>query len=108
MNYYSFAGLLGPPTNLQMNATNDSITVLWSHPFTLNISNTEPDIHNYSLYITNVNTGESQTVSVSGTEFTFEIKNPDPCHNYTFYASAWNMVGKGQRSKVIEGLFLGG
>ena len=68
----------------------------------------EPDIHTHTVYITNVNTSERWTENVTGTKFIFERKNPDPCHNFTFQVTAWNVVGEGQRSKLVEGFFLGG
>ena len=79
----------------------------------------DPDISNYTVYITNTNAGNTGTVSVTEldgngvveTEYTFTGlpgEDPDPCHVYQFSVSAWNVVGEGERSGPVEGWFLGG
>ena len=91
----------------------------WDSPVTLDITDLDPDISSYTVYITNTNTGNTGTVSVteldeSGvveTEYTFTGlpgEDPDPCHVYQFSVSAWNVVGEGERSGQVEAWFLEG
>ena len=113
------AGLLDPPGALTvMNTDNVDIALTWTPPFTLDITE-DPDISNYTVYITNTNTSKNGTVYVTEldgngvvkTEFAFNGlpgEDPDPCHVYQFSVSAWNVVGEGERSEPVEGWFLGG
>ena len=113
-------GLLDPSDTLMvMNTSNGDIKLSWTPPFTLDITDVDPDISNYTVYITNTNTSNTGTVSVaeldeSGvveTEYTFTGlpgEDPDPCHVYQFSVSAWNVVGEGERSDPMEGYFVRG
>ena len=114
------ADLLDPPGTLTvMNTNSGDIKLTWTPPFTLDITDVDPDISNYTVYIINTNTSNTGTVSVteldeSGvveTEYTFTGlpgEDPDPCHVYQFSISAWNVVGEGERSEPVEEWFLGG
>ena len=113
-------GLLAPPVALTvMNTNSSAIKLTWTPPFTLDITDVDPDISNYTVYITNTNTSKNGTVSVTKldengvveTEYTFTGlpgEDPDPCPVYQFSVSAWNVVGEGERSGPVEGWFLGG
>ena len=103
------AGRLGAPVRLQLVASRQSINLYWSDPFTLNITGTEPDILNHTIYyVNNLNTDLKFSVNVTGSNFTFKPEDPDPCHVYLFQVSAWSISGEGQRSEVVEASFLGG
>ena len=106
--YVPFAGRLGAPIRLQADGSRQSIHIHWSDPFTLDITGTEPDILNYTLYINNLNTNLKLSVNATDSNFTFETGDPDPCHVYLFQVSAWSMLGEGKRSVAVEASFLGG
>ena len=102
-----------------MNTNSGAIKLTWTRPFALDITDVDPDISSYTVYITNTNTSNTGTVSVTEldengvveTEYIFTGlpgEDPDSCHVYQFSISAWNVVGEGERSEPVEGWFLGG
>ena len=92
---FPFTGLLESPSNLtrsEFNATHRQLT--WSAPFTLDITDEDPDISGYSV-CDNV-TGSCEMVTE--TEYTYlNLQVP-----VEFTVSALNVVGEGNASTVIH------
>ena len=97
-----------------------SISLNWSAPFSLNVTNVEPDIW-YSVLITNV-TDEDSPTAVSCTDC-FNLTQPhytfspssltqsddamSTCFNYSFTVIPQNGVGNGNRSEPVYGGLMG-
>ena len=94
---------------MQASQPNSStIHLYWDPPFTLDITNVNPDISGYTVSITNTNTNVTSERNVTKPEFLFQEEGYDPCHVYVFEVSAWNPVGVGEKSDVIDECFGGG
>ncbi len=96
-------GLLSASTNLHVlvgNCTSSAVSLTWMAPPTLDLTDTDPDIDNYTVYITNLNTNQNWLVTVGETEYNFA--NTSRSHDYQFSVSAWNAVGEGERSETIN------
>ena len=76
----------------------------WSPPFTLDVSNTDPDIAGYRVYTVNTDTGyqEMSAISASVTEYQFVINSQLQCHSYVFRVSALNQVGEGDATDPVS------
>ena len=96
-------GLLAAPRNLTIEALGENTVILsWSPPFTLDVSDTDPDITGYRVYIFNYNTSnqEMKSTAANVTEFRFVIH--DQSHLYEFSVSALNEVGEGNRTDPVS------
>ena len=87
--------------------SSSAIHLYWDPPFTLDITNVDPDIPGYTVSITNNNTKVTREWNVTEPEFLFQ-EDHDPCHVYLFRVRAWNPVGVGEKSDVIDKCFGGG
>ena len=83
-----------------------AIRLYWNPPFTLDITNVDPDISGYTVSITNNNTKVTREKNVTKPEFLFQ---EDLCDvYYSFSVRAWNLVGKGEKSDKMYECFRGG
>ncbi len=105
-------GLLEAPGHLVVSEQRQTIILTWEEPPTLDLTDIDPDIDPYTVYITNLNTSQSLSVNVTETKYTFTgllgetVLNP--CSFYQFSVSAWNVVGEGGMSVPAEGHFIDG
>ena len=81
-----------------------SMGLSWSAPFTLNISDMEPDILHYVVYIIR-DDGHNETVTTTDTHYELQA---DPCqsHQYHVEIAAVNVVGEGEKyisSELLPG-----
>ncbi len=94
-------GLLNASTNLLVgNCMSSAVSLTWMAPPTLNLTDMDQNIDNYTVYITNLNTNQNWLVTVGETEYNFA--NTSRSHDYQFSVSAWNAVGEGERSETIN------
>ena len=101
-------GLLSAPTNIQASTNSSAIHLYWDPPFTLDITDVDPDIPGYTVSITNSNTKVTSERNVTKPEFLFHEEDHDTCHVYLFRVRAWNPVGAGEPSDVMDKCFGGG
>ena len=97
--FFQVQGLLDPPPNLALSEVNDQFmrTLSWDKPFTLNITDVDPDISHYRVCY-NISADVSQCTSVNQTEFTFlSVGVP-----LLFTVSAVNVVGEGNASSALH------
>ena len=108
------AGLLPPPGDFISihDFSSSAIRLQWSPPFTLDITDTDPDISEYIVHVRNINTNQSLEVNTTELQFNFTglpgENKPNPCHIYTFSVSAVNVVGEGGISDPLQDCFPGG
>ena len=78
------------------------ITLVWVAPFTLDLTNQNPDILNYLISIENVATGRwMRNVTTMGTEYVFQPQDDEYCTPLRFCVTAVNIVGEGRRSECV-------
>ena len=95
---FKIQGLLDAPSNLMLSeADNQHIRRLsWDNPFSLDITDIDPDISHYNICYSLINANKFQCVLVNQTEFIFlNINIP-----LLFTVSAVNVVGEGNASSV--------
>ena len=79
----------------EVSSDHHSLTFSWSAPFTLNISDMEPDILHYVVYIIR-DDGHNETVSTTDTHYELQA-DPYQCHQYHVEIAAVNVVGEGEK-----------
>ena len=107
---FHYKGLLAAPGNPYINNRNGSIrqpvVLCWDAPFSLDITGVDPDISNYTIFVTNLNTSRNGSVTVPGTEFEFTNlpgEEPNPCYIHSFTVSAVNLAGEGDSIEPVLG-----
>ena len=97
---FQIQGLLDAPSNLMLSeADNQHMRLSWEEPFSLDISDVDPDIECYNVCysLVNVTAEKSQCMCVDQTECTFlNINIP-----LRFIVSAVNVVGIGNASTAL-------
>ena len=82
----------------------------WERPFSLNLTNVEPDA-TYCVDIqifNNISTGYQLTLSVCDliiTEYIFHADDPTPCERYKIVITPINAVGNGTASQILTDYF---
>ena len=73
------------------------MSVTWTPPFTLDISDVEDDISGYCIDVVNINTSSSlfSQCGINATEIDFSL-SLDACHIYRITVSPVNVVGQGE------------
>ena len=110
LKYFSFTlclsvGLLAAPSNVRAATTDTGVTtIMWEPPFTLNITDVDPDITGYTIYEWTSNRFVVVADDVPGTATNFTFSEDRPCINGSYYlVNASNPVGEGNRSEEITG-----
>ena len=94
-----WAGTLNAVYHLSVTKSNLTILITWEAPFTLNITNTEPDIA-YCVNISAMNYFSHVDIAtecnITQTEFFYTIPHKVYCHNNDFYVTVTPVNGAGQ------------
>lgn len=107
--YFLYSGVLSAPEVTYIKfSDNHSVLFSWNAPFSLNITDVEPDIIYYTIHIT-VDSAEHVNTTTTDTHYVLQA---DPCraHTYTMEIAAVNVVGEGEKyvspELILEGNFL--
>ena len=90
--------------DVKISSDGTSVTIAWTAPFSLDVTNVDPDIW-YSVLIYNV-TDEPTTIpctdctNITDTNYTFTPDFPSPCHKYVFTVIPVNGAGQGGSQNV--------
>ena len=85
---------MASPPNLTVDSASGDLGGLelsWMPPFTLNITDVEPDISTYTVRVNG-----STHMNTSKTHLTVDR----PCFTTTYSVSAWNAVGEGNKTDI--------
>ena len=102
---YYVPGLLSVVGSLNITTVDSTLTLTWTVPFSLDITNVKLDI-SYCMYICVdvVNSTSSSTLhsecGITETQFSYPIPPDSDCHVYTFTVTPVNIVGNGSRDTV--------
>ena len=77
------------------------VQLSWTPPFSLNVSDVEPDIKMYTVYTRSTDTGMMAKRNVTLPKYTFGALS-DTDARAEISVSAWNEVGEGERCGTIE------
>ena len=103
-------GLLAAVGDLQINLVNGTLCLSWTPPFTLDITNVDPDLY-YTIEITSTADAENpSTISCNdcSSEYKFTVNNSSPCDSYTFIVVPVNGARNGTPSVPLLGSFIQG
>ena len=99
-----FTGSLGSVHDLSVGSSNLSIFVVWEAPFTLNVTDTEPDI-TYCVHIFNDSSGHEilLTCDIFDTEFHYTFLSEAICydHKLRITVTPVNGAGHGPSKTVV-------
>ena len=88
-----------------------NIHLSWIPPFTLDLTNVEPDLQ-YLLQVINISDRNNPAAipciecPLNETEYEFTLANPNPCNTFEFSVAAKNGAGLGNMSAPMIGYFL--
>ena len=103
-------GLLATVGDTQINLVDGTLCLSWTPPFTLDITNVDPDLY-YIIEITSTaNTENPLTISCDdcSSEYKFTVNNSSPCDSFTFIVVPVNGAGNGTLSDPLQGSFIQG
>ena len=106
------SGLLDEPGNVSVSSGSRTITISWSAPFSLDVTDVDPDIW-YSVLIYNVTDETAVSVpypnciNITETFCVFTPDYPSPCHKYNFTIIPQNGVGNGTADNIVGYTYAG-
>ena len=100
------AGTLAPVGELTAVPVEGFLHHTWNPPFTLNITNIEPDIF-YCINVYNItpNSLYKTYCDLTQPEFDFMVANPIPCDQFQFQVIPVNGLGNGTLNNISGSLF---
>ena len=110
-NVHVRIGLLSTVGNLETDNSASSIIFSWSAPFSLDVTDVDPDIwYTVLIYnVTNVTTvSYPNCTDITETHCVFSPDHPSPCHQYTFTVIPFNGAGQGESSQPVAGYTIDG
>ena len=108
--FHTRAGLLAAVGDPQVNLVKGTLCLSWTPPFTLDITNMDPDLY-YIIEITSTADAENpSTISCNNcsSEYKFTVNNSSPCESFTFIVIPVNGAGNGTPSDPLLGSFVPG
>ena len=89
---------------------NETLCLSWTPPFTLDLTDVDPDLH-YMIEITSTVAAEDRfTISCDdcSTGYKFTANSSSPCDSFTFVVVPVNAAGNGTPSDPLQGSFIEG
>ena len=103
-------GTLAPVGELTAVPKEGFLHLTWNPPFTLNITNIEPDIY-YCINVYNITPNSLYPLKtlcdLTQPEFDFTVANPIPCDQFQFQVIPVNDAGNGTLNSISASLFYG-
>ena len=103
-------GTLAPVDELTAVPKEGFLHLTWNPPFTLNITNIEPDIY-YCINVYNITPNSLYPLKtlcdLTQPEFDFTVANPIPCDQFQFQVIPVNDAGNGTLNSISGSLFNG-
>ncbi len=87
------------------------ISLTWTPPFSLDISNADPDIAGYCVGVVNSTTSLviDSHCGITDTQYNYTVSpNDTECDTYTFTVTPVNIVGNGTSASVTQGILPSG
>ncbi len=109
IHYYT--GLLPAVGSLTATPMDFIISLTWTPPFSLNITDVDPDITGYCVGV--VNSTSSLVIhsqcGITDTQYNYTVSpRSTPCDTYTFTVTPVNIVGNGTSASVTQGILPSG
>ena len=108
------AGSLDTVRDLRVQSDTNFISLSWSPPFSLNVTDTEPDVW-YTVLVYNVTDKDNPLAvpwpscqDIADTNCTFTAEDHSPLHEFSFAVVPKNGVGNGKISRNVTGTFQNG
>ena len=100
-------GLLSSVTSLNVTEKESSVYITWAAPFTLDISNSDPDIHycvniDIFTFMSHVTVHSECEITKNSFNFTFFNGILRECFNYNITIVPINLAGHGQSTSMIS------
>ena len=103
-----FIGLLSSVVILDTDSSTSSVTISWVAPFSLDVTDMDPDVW-YSILIYNVTDEDNPTAvlctdchNLTQTHYIFSPDHPSPCHKYNFTVIPYNGAGQGESQSATQ------
>ena len=90
-------GRLSAVGSPNITASNSTLSLTWEPPFTLDITNVDPDITGYCVEVVNFTSSLTllSQCGITETAFTYPIPPDVNCHKYEFTIRPLNIAGMG-------------
>ena len=101
-------GVLASPVNVSLKVTPQTLQLMWEPPYSLDITNVEPDILNYTIYTLTYTTDfanateTNMSISANNTQYTMVREHPQLCTVLEFRVSAVNAAGESNKSAPVK------
>jgi len=104
-----FIGLLAAVGSLKANPEQTFVNLTWTPPFSLNITNTDPDFF-YCVEVYNISTGVTlfdRSYMMNDPNFNFMTPSSSSCDRFEFRVIPVNGAGNGSMASVNGSFFEG-
>lgn len=101
-------GVLAPPVKVSLKVTPQTLQLTWEPPYSLDITDVDPDILNYTIYTLTYTihsgnaTETNMSISANNTQYTMVREHPQLCTVLEFKVSAVNAAGESNKSAPVK------
>ena len=80
---------------------NSTLSLTWTPPFTLDITDVNPDINGYCVEATLLSLTVCSLCGINMNEFNYTLPPDSACHTYNFTVVPVNIIGNGTSATVL-------